>query len=198
MEDSAMSGFKIHDASTAPADSRDILITLREKAGFVPNVFGLIANAPVALAALAAVNNGFEETSFTPAEREIISLATSVENQCRYCVAGHSTFAVALGVSPVEVEAIRSGKAAEDQRLEALRHFTSLLLQKKGEVSMRDIDAFLGAGFEEAHIFELLIGIIAKVMTNFASKLARIPVDDEFADHAWVPTTDMIKDKNAA
>lgn len=193
-----MSGFKIHDASTAPADSRDILITLQEKAGFVPNVFGLIANAPIALAALAAVNNGFEETSFTPAEREIISLATSVENQCRYCVAGHSTFAVALGVSPVEVEAIRSGKAAEDQRLEALRHFTSLLLQKKGEVSMRDIDAFLGAGFEEAHIFELLIGIIAKVMTNFASKLARIPVDDEFADHAWVPTTDTIKDKNAA
>jgi len=147
MEDSAMSGFKIHDASTAPADSRDILITLQEKAGFVPNVFGLIANAPVALAALAAVNNGFEETSFTPAEREIISLATSVENQCRYCVAGHSTFAVALGVSPVEVEAIRSGKAVEDQRLEALRHFTSLLLQKKGGVSTRDIETFLGAGF---------------------------------------------------
>jgi uncharacterized peroxidase-related enzyme len=198
MEDSAMSGFKIHDVSTAPEDSRAILETLQGKVGFVPNVFGLIANSPVALDALVAVNACFEATSFTPAEREIISLATSVENQCRYCVAGHSTFAVALGVSPVEVEAIRSGKAAEDQRLEALRHFTSLLLQKKGEVSTKDIEAFLGAGFEEAHIFELLIGIIAKVMTNFASKLARIPVDDAFADHAWVPTTDMITDKNAA
>ena len=121
-----MSGFKIHDVSTAPEDSRAILETLQGKVGIVPNVFGLIANSPVALDALVAVNACFEATSFTPAEREVISLATSVENQCRYCVAGHSTFAVALGVSPVEVEAIRSGQVAADQRLEA--HETSARL----------------------------------------------------------------------
>ncbi len=193
-----MSGFKIHDVSTAPAGSRDILETLQSKIGFVPNVFGLIANSPVALDALVAVNACFEATSFTPAEREVISLATSVENQCRYCVAGHSTFAIEYGVSPVVVEAIRSGRAAGDKRLEALRRFTSTLLQKRGEVGARDIEAFLGAGFTEAQIFELLIGVIAKVMTNFTSKMAQIPVDDAFAGHSWVPTTNMITDRNAA
>ena len=95
-----MTGFKIETAITAPAEARDILRAVEAGVGFVPNVYGVFAGAPEALKALAAINASFDATSFTPAEREIIALTTSVYNQCPYCVAGHSTFALAHGVDP--------------------------------------------------------------------------------------------------
>lgn len=198
MKDKAMADFRIHDVSTAPERSREILDAILDGKGFIPNVFGLIAEAPVVLEGIAAVNMCFDKTSFTPAEREVIALATSVENQCGYCVAGHSTFALKHGVSPADVAQIRSGARADDPRLEALRAFTTSLVRKKGLVSEADIEVFLLAGFKEAQILELLLGIIAKVMTNFASKLAHVPVDTEFAEHKWEPETKQIDNHKAA
>lgn len=190
--------FQIHDAASSPTQSRAILEAIQDKTGFIPNVFGLIAMAPVALDALVAVNSCFYKSSFTPSECEVIALATSVENRCNYCVAGHSTFALRHGVSPGDVDAIRAGRTAGDERLEALRLFTTVLLRKKGAVSETDIEAFLNAGFKRSQIFELLIGVVAKVMTNFASKLGRIPVDDQFASQLWDPKALEAETVNAA
>jgi alkylhydroperoxidase family enzyme len=38
-----------------------------------------------------ALDGAYEKGSFTPRERQIILLAASVENNCNYCTAAHST-----------------------------------------------------------------------------------------------------------
>ena len=65
---------------------------------------------------------------------------------------------------------------------------TLSILEKKGALGPSEIRPFLNAGFQPAQILELLIGIAGKTMTNFASKTARIPLDDAFAAQAWSPT----------
>tara|TARA_R110002094_G_scaffold10818_4_gene20795 strand:+ start:846 stop:1421 length:576 start_codon:yes stop_codon:yes gene_type:complete len=186
-----MTGFKIETSTTAPARSRDILDAIAAGLGFVPNVYGLFAGAPNAINALAGINTCFDATSFAPGEREIIALTTSVYNQCPYCVAGHSTFALAHGVDADTVEAVRSGDLSKDPRLQVIGQMTLSILEKKGALGPSDIRSFLNAGFQSEQILELLIGIAGKTMTNFASKIARIPLDDAFAAQAWSPATTL-------
>lgn len=175
-----------------------ILVAIEAKLGFVPNVHRVIGEAPVALQALVALGEYFDHSSFTPAEREIIALVTSVTNQCGYCVAGHTAFAVAEGVSIEDLEAIRQGQTAKDARIEALHRFTKALVVKKGMITGSDVDAFLGAGFDQSQIFEILIGIAAKTMTNLASKAMSVPLDPAFAAHAWTPSGTKSQTSTAA
>lgn len=180
-----MTSFSIQTRESALIGSRDILAEIEDMAGFVPNVFGLIAISPVALAAIHSMNDFFRQSSFTPQEQEIIALVTSVENQCAYCIAGHTTFAGALSIDRKVIDDIRRSGETADNRIEALRHFVSLLVRQRGAVSVQEVDLFLAQGFTESQIFELIIGIATKVVTNFASKVAKIPVDDEFKANAW-------------
>lgn len=183
-----MTGIAIETKTTAPAPSREILAGIESNLGFIPNVYGAFAGVPAALQGLAALNAAFEETSFTASEREIIALTTSVFNQCPYCVAGHSTFALEHGVDRATIDAIRAGGLSVDPRLHAIGRMTLDILEKKGGLGAAEIRPFLNAGFQPAQILELLVGVAGKVMTNFASKIARIPLDPAFADQAWSPT----------
>lgn len=180
-----MHDFHIHTCLSAPVASREILADIESVAGFIPNVYGLLANAPQAIAAVTALNRAFDQSAFSAQEREIIALTTSLENQCAYCVAGHTAFALQQGVAPKTVAAIRECRTTPEPRHEALRNFTATLVRTRGVVESADIENFFEAGFDTHHVFELLIGIAAKCMTNFASKLAAIPLDKAFALHAW-------------
>jgi len=186
------------DNSNASEAAQTILAAIEDKLGFVPNVHRVIGEAPVALQALAGLGECFDRSSFTPAEREIIALATSVTNECGYCVAGHTTFALGEGVSVEDLDAIRRGQPAPDARIEALHRFTRALVAKKGMIAPSDVDAFLGAGFDRSQIFELLIGIAAKTMTNLASKALSVPLDQAFAAHAWTPPAAPSQSSTAA
>ena len=55
--------------------------------GFVPNMYGVMANSP---GLLDTYVHGYERfralSGFTPAEQEVVLLAVSRENGCAYCV----------------------------------------------------------------------------------------------------------------
>jgi len=180
-----MTAFNIHTRSGAPRESREILNDIEDMAGFVPNVFGLIANSPNALAGIHAMNVIFRQSSFSDQEQEVIALATSVENACGYCVAGHTTFALAVGIDASVVVDMRRSAKTSDKRLEALRHFVTMLVRMRGAIARQEIARFIASGFTVNQVFELLIGIAAKTVTNFASKMARIPVDEAFSANEW-------------
>lgn len=176
-----------NSATTAPEARQSPLDAINAAVGFVPNVYGTFASVPAALKGLVSLNAAFEETSFSAAEREIIALTTSVYNRCPYCVAGHSTFALQHGVDSETVNAIRTGSFGLDPREHALGRTTLTILQRKGLLSAVDTATFLNAGYSSAQLLELLLGIAAKTMTNFASKIAKIPLDEAFLDQAWTP-----------
>ena len=151
----------------------------------MPNLFGVLAESAPALAAFAALNAQFAKSSFSPTERELIALTVSTENQCGYCVAGHTAFAAMQGVDEGIVQAVREGKPILDQRLEILSRFTRALVRERGMVSKREIERFLDAGYTQQQLIEVILGICVKVFSNLTNNAIGIPLDDAFEPYEW-------------
>ncbi len=180
-----MSIFSIHDEQTAPEASRPILEGAKAKFGFLPNLLGGLASSPAALEACVTLLEIFDKSSLTPAERQVVLLATSAENGCEYCVAAHSTIAAMLKVPDDVIEALRNGRPINDERLEALRNFTETVVKKRGWADENEVQAFLAAGFDRAQVLEIVLGVAFKTLLNYADHLIATPVDAAFAPRAW-------------
>lgn len=180
-----MKPFKIHTAQESPEPAASILRDTQTALGFVPNLFGVLAESQCALAAFATLNAQFAKSSFSPTERELIQITTSTENQCGYCVAGHTAFAAMQGVDEDIVRAARSGRPIPDQRLETLRRFTQALVRQRGMVTETEIERFLAVGYTQGHLLEVILGICVKVFSNLANNATGVPLDDAFEPYAW-------------
>ncbi len=157
------------------------------KLGFVPNMYGVMANSP---GLLDTYVHGYERfralSGFTPAEQEVVLLAVSRENGCTYCVAAHSFIADKMSGVPEDVtNAIRDGQPIPDSKLAALHDFTLTMVMKRGLPSTADVSAFLAAGFSERQILEIVLAIAVKTLSNYANHLFHTPVDGVFAGRAW-------------
>src|SRR5687767_8687376 len=142
------------------------LEAVRAGMGMVPNVYGAMANLP---ALLDTYNHGYvkfrAEGGFTPVEQEVVFLAISHFNGCHYCVAAHSFVADQMSKVPSEVtDAIRDGRPIPNARLEALRLFTHQMTESRGNPTPAQAEAFLEAGFTEAHILAIVLAISVKVI----------------------------------
>ena len=82
--------FTLHETTTAPAASVEILNGIQKGWGFVPNLHRILAESPAALEAYSMLWGIAEKTGFTPQERNIVYLAIIYENECTYCMAGHT------------------------------------------------------------------------------------------------------------
>jgi uncharacterized peroxidase-related enzyme len=177
--------FPIHTVESAPASARDFLAGTQKALGFVPNLLGVMASAPALAKAYGAMIQLFDQTSFSPTERQVVLLATSVENGCEYCVAAHSVIAGIQKVPAEVVEALRTGAAIADPKLEVLRRFTAAMVSKRGWPAPADVQAFLAAGYTEVQMLEVVLGIGFKTLSNYTTHITGLPVDDAFAPAAW-------------
>ena len=182
-----MTTFKIHTEKTAPSPADQMLGQVRTGLGFIPNVFAVIAESAPALGAFVDLNNRLANSSLTATERELVQIATSVENECRYCVAGHSAFASLQNVSTEVVDAARSGGPIPDDRLDALHRLTLALLRQKASVDPDTLEAFFAAGYGPEQLMEVILGICVKIFSNLTNAAVGFPLDDEFAPYAWKP-----------
>src|SRR5260370_35053806 len=80
-----------------------------------------------------------EKTGFTPQERNIVYLAIIYENECTYCMAGHTNLSRMAKVDPEAITAVREGRPIADPRLEALRQFAAKVTRNRGVVSEADV-----------------------------------------------------------
>jgi uncharacterized peroxidase-related enzyme len=182
-----MTDYPILTDESAPESTRPLLQRTRQAFGFVPNLAGVLANAPAALEGMLDLVHVFDKTSFTPLERQIVLIATSVENECHYCVAANSTLAAMAGASDAVLDAVRRGAPLADTRLEALRTFATAVTRTRGWVSEADVTAFLDAGFDGNQILEVILGVTLKTLTNYTNHVALTPVDTAFRSRVWSP-----------
>lgn len=185
-----MSEFSVHSPETAPEGSRQALDNAQRSFGFVPNLIGMLAEAPAAAEAYLALGELFGGTSFSPVEQQVVLLATSFSNRCDYCMAAHSVVAGMQGVAPDIVSALRDGRTLEDSRLEALRRFTTQVVESRGVVDDGALDRFLAAGFERRQVLEVIVGVTMKTLSNYSNHVAETPLDEPFQSQRWVHPDD--------
>jgi AhpD family alkylhydroperoxidase len=175
-----MTTFPIHTAGTAPAAARESLAYLTGTLGAVPNLAATMASSPPLVNTLVAALRQFGAGTFTAAERQTLLLTNAVTNRCAWAVAFHSTQALAAGVDPADVAAIRSGQPPADPRAAALSALTRSLIERRGRLSPAD-----WAGFTAAEVLEVLTGVGLSSMTNLAGNLAEPPLDESIRAQAW-------------
>jgi len=177
--------------SLAPVDAaspaRERLDEARMKLGFIPNMYGVMANSPGLLDTYVRGYDLFRASSaFTPAEQEVVFLAISRENGCTYCVAAHSFIADKMsGVPAAVTDAIRAGTPIPDAKLAALHDFARLMVRQRGLPTRADASAFLATGYAEKQILEIVLAIAVKTLSNYANHLFHTPVDAMFASRVW-------------
>jgi len=180
-----MKTFKTHTADTAPSASHTALQGVKENIGFIPNVFAAIAESPLALETFVALNGAFGESSLSPQEQQIVQLATSTENNCVYCVAGHTAFANQINMSQQDIDAMRKIRPLKDAKLQALNKLVRQMVKGRGRVSETDIEDFLSAGYTRQQFFEVIIGVCVKTFSNYVSIGLELELDAAFQTYAW-------------
>ena len=182
-----MSEFTIHTTATAPDAAREALRALEQNVGFIPNLAGTIAGSPVALEGFVALQSALRRSALTGVEREVVGLTVSYANTCEYSMAAHSAFAAANGASEDVLDALRSGDALRDERVEALRAFAAGVVAARGHVPSDRLAAFERAGYTAEQALEVVTQVAYTTLANLVANLARTPVDDAFAARAWSP-----------
>ncbi len=166
---------------TAPAGARDTLMQVQAQFGFVPNLTGVLANAPALLGGYLALAAIFEKSSFSPTERLVVLFTVSYENRCEYCVAAHSTIAGMQGIDAGVVRALRARLPLADAKLEALRAFTAGVVGTRGWPPSDAVGRFTKHGYTSEHALEVVLGVGLKTLSNYANHLADTPLDRQFA-----------------
>ena len=186
-----MSQFTIHQTATAPEGSRDVLNGVQQAWGFVPNLHNVLAESPQALEAYTTTWALFDKTAFSPVERNIVYLAIIFENECSYCMAGHSGLSKMAGVKDAHIAAIRNGTPIDDAKLEALRQFAQKVTRQRGRLSDADTRAFLAAGYDNRAILDVILGAAVKLISNYTNHFANTPLDAFMAGNEWAPPLAM-------
>lgn len=167
---------------TAPQAAVPALDAVQSKFGFVPNLIGTLANAPEVLNSYLALDEQFAQSGFSPAERQIILLTVSVENECPYCVAAHSTILKnQLKVSAELVAQIRNGDPVTQSPENALVTLVREVVYQRGHVSEETVDQFLAAGYQKSQLLGLLVGVAMKTITNYMDHLSPVEIEEVFA-----------------
>lgn len=164
----------------APQAARDLLEKAEKNYGFIPNILGVMANSPALLEAYMSLSQIFEKTDFSAAEKQTVLLAVSTENNCGYCKSAHTAIAKMQNVDDAVLKAIANGDKLPDDKLDALFNFTRTMVEKRGLPSDDDLQAFFDAGYSEAQVQDVIVGIGMKTMSNYNNHIAETPVDEQF------------------
>lgn len=180
-----MSRLTIQSIESAPAEAQDRLRNAKQASGFLPNLLGVLANAPTALETYQTVSAINARNGLTATEREVVQITAATRNGCNFCVAGHTALAYKKLQLPEElVNALRSTQALTDPKLNTLARFTLDVIENKGAVSDEDLAAFKDAGYTEGNALEVVLGVSLATLCNYANNLAKTPINPELQAYA--------------
>lgn len=104
-----ISRYPVPNLDNLPADILERILAVQEKAKFIPNVFLALAYRPAEFRAFFAYYDAIMEregSTLSPAEKEMIIVATSAANGCQYCVIAHGALLRVFAKEPLLADQI--------------------------------------------------------------------------------------------
>jgi AhpD family alkylhydroperoxidase len=185
-----MTKFAAYKIGNAPEASKQLLVEVKQSFGFIPNLQSNMAESPELLAGYSALWDLFSKSTLTMHEQQVVYMTANYENECHYCMAGHTALAKMQKMDMAAIEALRTGTAIADKKLEALHRFTTLVVRNRGWVSDDDTDLFLAAGYTRRNVLEVVLGVATKVMSNYTNHIAHTELDAFMKGNEWTKLTD--------
>ena len=184
MSDSDISRFHVPTLDEMPDDIRELIESVSEKSGFVPNVFVALTARPEEFRAFFALHDTLMDKSegLSKAERELIVVATSAVNECMYCVIAHGAILRIRSKNPLIADqvAINPAKATLSQRERDIVNFALHVATDSATVTDAEIDDMRAKGFTDDEIWD--IGAITAffALSNRLANFAGISPNAEF------------------
>jgi len=184
MSQSPISRFPVPDLVSLPDDIQALFHEVSEKAGFVPNVFWVLAHRPNELRAFWAYHEALmrRESGLSKSEREMIVVATSAGNQCLYCVVAHGAILRIYEKSSRISEAIATNyqKADITDRQKAMLDFAMKVSTQSHAITNDDMAVLSAHGFNDDDIWD--IGAITAffALSNRMASLTSMRPNDQF------------------
>ncbi|MDG6478315.1 carboxymuconolactone decarboxylase family protein [Glaesserella parasuis] len=180
-----MSKFQIHTIDTAPEAAKETLQAVKNNNGFIPNLIGVLANAPTALETYRTVGAINQRNSLTPTEREVVQITVAVANGCGFCVAGHTAISIKQIKMPDELlQALRKATPIQDNKLDTLARFTLSVINTKGKVGETLLNEFFAVGYTQQNALDVVLGVSLASLCNYANNLADTPINPELQPYA--------------
>ncbi|MBM1556313.1 carboxymuconolactone decarboxylase family protein [Sulfitobacter mediterraneus] len=180
-----MTNFVTHDLDTAPEAAKPILKRALNDYGFLPNLYGAMAEAPAILEGYTTLSAIFGKAKLSETERQIILMTNNRMNGCAYCMAAHTTLSQMGGVAKDVVEALRNDTPIANPKLEALRQFAIAINESRGWPSNTQTQAFLEVGYTRQTMLEVILGTALKTMSNYTNHIAETELDKAFTPNIW-------------
>jgi uncharacterized peroxidase-related enzyme len=184
MPDLPISRYPVPALEALPADIRARIDEVQKKAGFVPNVFLVLAHRPAEFRAFFAYHDALmlKEGNLTKAEREMIVVATSGANDCLYCIVAHGAILRVYAKNPLVADQVAANyrKADITPRQKAMLAFALKVATDSSALVDDDYDRVRAAGFSAEDIWD--IGAIAAffALSNRMANLIGMRPNDEF------------------
>jgi AhpD family alkylhydroperoxidase len=180
-----MQAFPVHTIASAPARSRASLEALQGAFGMIPNIAGAMSTSPVLIESLVALFQKVHGGSFSEPQIQVLLLTNAVTNACPWAVAFHTALALKEGVDDADVQAVRDARTPRDPKNAALSNLARTLIEKRGRLEEQDIVQFEQAGFDKAHLLEVVAVVAASTITNYTGNVTQPRLEPAFARYAW-------------
>jgi uncharacterized peroxidase-related enzyme len=179
-----VSSFDVPTLDGLPDDIRARIEEVREKTGFVPNVFMVMARRPDEFRAFFAYYDALmmREGGLSKADKEMIVVATSAANQCPYCVVAHGALLRLFSKNPLlsDQVAINYRQADLGARERVMLGAALRLATAPQAFGEQDVERLLEAGFTREDVWDIgaITGLFA--LSNRMAHLSAMRPNDEF------------------
>lgn len=170
-----MKSFNVPTKSEVSENNQAIFDNLTKGVGFVPNLYAVMAHSDTALGNYLQFQGG--KTSFSNKEKEVINLAVSQANGCRYCQSAHTAIGKMNGFSEEQTVELRQGFSSWDSKLDALAKLSKSVAENKGRVESSLLETFFELGYTKGSLVDLIVLVGDKTVMNFLHNLTQVEID---------------------
>ena len=172
-----ISRYPVPELNDLPDDIKEMVVTVQEKAGFVPNVFMALAHRPDEFRAFFAYYDALmeKESGLSKADMEMIIVVTSNDNGCQYCVVAHGAVLRIRAKNSLVADqvAVNYRKADISERQKAMLAFALKVSNDSKSIDDDDFALLKTHDFSDEDIWDIA-GITAffglsNRMANFSS-----------------------------
>ncbi len=186
-----ISRYPVPALDAVPDDVRRKMLEVQEKAGFIPNVFLVLAHRPDEFRAFVAYHDALllRPSGLSKGEKEMIIVATSGANGCLYCVVAHGAILRIYEKNPLIADqiAVNHRKADITPRQRAMLDFAVKVCGDSAAVGDADFAALREHGFNDEDAWDIAAITALFGLSNRMANVTSMRPNDEFYLMGRVP-----------
>jgi len=177
-----MTALDLPPVDPLPDDLQRYYEVCEEKLGMIPNVLAVYGFEPDRLRGFSQMYNALMlgESELSKAEREMIAVVVSAQNQCHYCLVAHGATLRQLTGDPALADTIAANyrHAAIDHRQRAMLDFAVKVTKASAEIGEEDRQTLRDAGFSDRGIWDVAeVAAFFNMSNRMSSAVAMKPND---------------------